>query len=354
MWKGVLFYLSRKFIVERKPINSLDQSINYNNQQLTVKQAFELFVNAKKAENVRERTIHDYGVHIKYLINFINEKYGGITYINELTTDIIRNYINYLRFEHKPYKDNKQRRIEEPGLSITTINIRLRTLRTMCRFWHKEGILSKNLMENIKPLKQDTDDSVNGFKMYEIKALFSVLNERNFSHWRDKVLMLLLLDTGLRINEATTLKYSDLDFKLNTLTVRKEISKNRKTRVIPISSKVLKLLAKLHEESKQYFGDDLDRIFINAYGKPYHASVFRRRLWNYAKKAGIDNATPHMFRHTFCRDYILNGGDIFTLQRIVGHESIATTRKYIQVDQNDINKQHSKSTPISKYEKYFN
>jgi integrase/recombinase XerD len=316
--------------------------------ELTFKEALELFVNAKKAEGMRPRTISDYYKHIEWFTRFLSEFYPDVTTIQQLTADIIRNYINYLRDERNPYAGDKTREKDVKGLAVNTINIRLRTLRAMCRFWTEEGYIAANPMEKIKPLRKDSVDDMTGYTEKEIKALFSVLDVRQYSGFRDKIIMLLLLDTGIRINELVNVQISHLDVKRSTLTIPAEIAKNRKSRTIPVSRKVMKLLLELHDENKQYF-EPTEFLFLTAYGEQMIPDTFRRRLWKYAQEAGVERATPHKFRHSFARDFLMNGGSVFALQLILDHADIATTRRYVQLDDSHIKEQHQRFSPVSKY-----
>lgn len=317
--------------------------------RMSFKDALNAFVIAKKAEGMRPRTISDYHKHMQYLTEFLTEHHPEVTTIQDLTPTIIRDYINYMKYDRVQFDGIEGRDKGVKGLSDMTINVRLRTLKAMCRFWHAEGYLPTNPAENIKLMKMDEDeDSLEGFTNAELKRLFGVLDTRQFSHYRDKVMFLLLLDTGIRVNELVNVKITWLDQKQLTLTVPAEISKNRKARDIPVTRKVMKMLLELHEETKEYFGET-EYLFLTAYGDLMTADAFRRRLWKYAKKAGLKRATPHMFRHTFARDYLLNGGDVFTLQRILDHADIATTRRYVQMDTEHIKAQHAKFSPAHKY-----
>jgi integrase/recombinase XerD len=85
---------------------------------------------------------------------------------------------------------------------------------------------------------------------------------------------------------------------------------------------------------------------MNAYGEDFTDDAFRRRLNRLKSKLNIQKLHPHMFRHTFARNYVLNGGDIFTLQRILDHADIQTTRKYVQMDNELIREQHNKFSPL--------
>jgi integrase/recombinase XerD len=344
----------KKFIGKRSPTSKgtfrrsheITHSAHEPTLKYTLEEALEIFVNAKIAEGVRERTIKDYKQHIKYLKAFLVNRFE-FAYIGDLNAKMIRAYITYLREEKKSYEGIRGRE-RDCGLSINTINMRLRTLRTMCRFWYLEGITAINPMENIKPIRNDQEEEVKGFSDEEINQVLNAFNERNYAEWRDKILIILLLDTGLRINEATNLTIDRVDFKLFSLSIPSSNAKNRKGREVPVSREVIKELKKLHEESLGYFGPHKE-IFMNAYGEPLKADAMRRRLHRLGRRIGIERLHPHRFRHTFIRNYILNGGDIFTLQKIVDHSDIKTTRKYIQMEDVHIKEQHNKFSPIRRY-----
>lgn len=90
----------------------------------------------------------------------------------------------------------------------------------------------------------------------QIDAILAAYDDRQFAQWRDKTLILLLLDTGLRIGEALSLTAEQINFKDLTVTVPSRIAKNRRSREIPISREVAKRLRQLLDETQQYFGED--------------------------------------------------------------------------------------------------
>lgn len=312
----------------------------------TLNEAVDIFVRAKEAEGLRPRTIEEYRKHIGYFSKYLRDQIGmSDVLVNDISAEMIRGYIMYLRNEKPRYEGVVGREDGSKGLSINTINIRLRTFRAMCRFWHAEGMTEKNAMATIKNVVDDEAEEVAGLADEEIDRLLSSLDTRQYAEWRDKVLILLLLDTGLRIQEAVSLTVDRVDFRLLSVVVPSAIAKNRRNREIPLSREVARMLRQLYEESAGYFGDS-PYIFHNAYGEPFTADAFRRRLNRRKGRLGLSKLSPHMFRHTFARKYLLNGGDLFTLQRILDHADIKTTRKYVQMDDADVREQHNKYSPV--------
>ncbi|MGX9706962.1 tyrosine-type recombinase/integrase [Laceyella tengchongensis] len=149
----------KSHVKERKAVVSNVSMV----QELTFDEALELFVTAKKAEGMRPRTIHDYYKHMEWFRRFLSEFYPDVTTIQQLTPEVIRSYITYMKDERSPYEGDERREKAIKGLSVNTINIRLRTLRVMCRFWYSEGYLSANPMEKIKLLKSDSVDDLTGY-----------------------------------------------------------------------------------------------------------------------------------------------------------------------------------------------
>lgn len=333
--------MKRKFIGERGPKNS-PQDRQTSNVPYTIDEALEIFIRAKTAEGVRQGTIKGYHEIFRYFKQWLDD---NIININEITADTIRNYINYLRTERTPYAEDPQRKRSGKGLSVHTINIRIRGLSTLFRFLFTEGIISYNPMQNISQVRDDAHEEVQGVPDEQIDSILSSYDDRQFAQWRDKTLILLLLDTGLRIGEALSLTPEQINFKELTITVSSLIAKNRKSRDIPISREVAKRLRQLLDETQQYFGEEC-KLFMNAYGEEFTDDAFRRRLNRLKRKLNITKLSPHMFRHTFARNYILNGGDLFTLQKILDHADIQTTRKYIQMNTEHIREQHNKFSPL--------
>lgn len=102
-----------------------------------------------------------------------------------------------------------------------------------------------------------------------------------------------MLDTGIRINEVCNIRIQHLDRNRLTLTIPAEVAKNRKSRTLPVSRKVMKMMVELHEENKEYFNEQ-EHVFLTAYGEAMIPDTFRRRLWKYAEEAGVASDSAHV------------------------------------------------------------
>ncbi|QSO49959.1 site-specific integrase [Alicyclobacillus mengziensis] len=159
---------------------------------------------------------------------------------------------------------------------------------------------------------------------------------------RDYVLMRLLLESGMRIVEVVALEKGEIDFKTRLITLSGTKNKNRRLRVIPVSTSMVRLLIKLIGENQVYFPES-DRVFLANYGEPLSPISITHRIKQYGTKAGIAHevrCSPHTFRHTMAKNFLTSGGDIIALQRILGHSSMV--RKYVEHTPDDLRIAHDR------------
>lgn len=146
---------------------------------------------------------------------------------------------------------------------------------------------------------------------------------------RNRALLLVLLDTGLRASELSGLQRDDIDLVNRCLKV---LGKSNKERLLPFSPRT---------------GSALFRYLAGSEGKPF---PFTRKslahlVQRIGKRAGI-SANPHRFGHTFAIMYLRNGGDPYTLQEILGHSSMEMVQRYIALAQEDIDAAHRRASPV--------
>ncbi|MDN4524398.1 tyrosine-type recombinase/integrase [Fictibacillus fluitans] len=304
---------------------------NTRKASLTLVELQNLFITVKEAEGLRERTIQDYQHHFRYLRQWY-EEYGQLT-IKDISTTLVRKYVSHMK--------------NEVGLSPVTINVRLRTLKCFLKFVFEEGYIEDNIAASIKLLKTE-EDAIDVLTDDHIMRLLKTINRDEYTGFRDYVLIMLLIDTGIRIGEATTLTSQDIDLVQKSIYLQAKNVKTRKGRHIPFSNKIAKLLQELIKFNECHFVSN--EIFLSVYGTPFQKRSIQKRLKQYKDKAGIKNVrvSPHSFRHYFAKNYILSGGDPFTLQLILGHSSMQMIRVYIQMNKSDTKLQHNKYSPIGK------
>jgi integrase/recombinase XerD len=298
------------------------------NLDLTLVEMFERFLVAKRAEALAQRTLHDYETHFGYFYEFLE----GDVKAEDITADLLREYLSYM--------------IHERGLKPMTVNLRVRTLRAFMRFCYKEAYIDRPIYEDIKPIKAP-EDTIQALTPSEMKVLISVIDESFYAGYRNMVMIYALLDTMVRISELLAIKRENIDVKGGSILLEADITKNRKSRNVPLSSQTIKLLAQYIEETSDF---NSEYLFLTNDGRQLSANTFRRDMQDYGEKALIRNkrVSPHTLRHTGALFYIMNGGDPFSLQKILGHSDMSMVRKYVQMTETDVKRQHNTFSPLNR------
>ena len=166
-------------------------------------------------------------------------------------------------------------------------------------------------------------------------------NDEKWITDRDRALYTLLYCTGLRINEALNIKTKDIASEI------KISGKGKKDRIIILLPIALNMI-KTYISSCPYDLSD-NFLFIGVRGKKLHASYVDNRLQILRYKYNLpDHATAHAFRHSFATHLVKNGADLRSVQDLLGHESLASTQIYTDVDNLSLLRIFEKSHPLEK------
>jgi integrase/recombinase XerD len=184
------------------------------------------------------------------------------------------------------------------------------------------------------------------FSEDQIRALLGVIDTKSHIGFRNWAIILTLLDTGMRVSELTDLKMNDVNLAQRCLKV---LGKGNKERIVPIGVTVQRAIAKyLNKYRPSPLYPLSDNLFLSRDGMPLTPNGVQSMIEKYANSAGITGvrASPHTFRHTFAITYLRNGGDVFTLQRILGHETLDMVRQYVCLAQYDLQEAHLRCSPV--------
>lgn len=293
---------------------------------LSLTEMFDRFMAVKRTEGLSPRTVEEYEIHFRYLMEFLDQDIPN----EDITADLFREYIDWM--------------LNDRGLSPVTVNIRLRTMRAFMRFCYSEEYISSPIHDKIKLLKTE-EDTIQSLSIAEIKSLLIQPDTNSYVGFRDYVMICVLLDTMVRISELLKMRRGNVDLNEGSIKLEAHETKTRRSRIVPISDKTRKLLAEYMKETED-FGEDT--LFLSYDGRPILANTWRTRLSEYGEAAGITNkrVSPHTFRHTGALLYILNSGDPFSLQKILGHSDMSMVRKYIQMTNADVKRQHNTFSPL--------
>jgi site-specific recombinase XerD len=207
--------------------------------------------------------------------------------------------------------------LAEQKASAVTRKRKLAAIRGFLKFLKDNQIILGNPADTIEgPIREERDPAI--LLKTEYKALLQVAG----GNTRDLAIVMLFLQTGLRVSELVNLKLPDIDFTSREITVRQ--GKGRKDRAVP--------LVKQADAQPEY-----DEVFIARNGTSMDPRTVRYRIQKYYKEAGIKKkASVHTLRHTFSTHQIHNGLKINQLKEVLGHRRMETTYKYVHLDRTNL------------------
>jgi site-specific recombinase XerD len=205
---------------------------------------------------------------------------------------------------------------------------KLATIRGFLKFLKDHEIIYGNPADTIEgPIREERDPAI--LLKTEYKALLQVAGENP----RDFAIVMLFLQTGLRVSELVNLKLQDIDFANKELTVRQ--GKGRKDRGVPLvgqAREALKAYLAVRDKTSEY-----EQVFLARNGTSMDQRTVRYRIQKYYKEAGIKKkASVHTLRHTFATHQIHNGLKINQLKEVLGHKKMETTYKYVHLDRTNL------------------
>jgi integrase/recombinase XerD len=168
---------------------------------------------------------------------------------------------------------------------------------------------------------------------------------------RDIALILVLLDTGIRASELCPLKVEDVDLRDGRVEIKHGTeggAKGSKGRTVYLGNPSRRAL--WYCLAGREDGQDLEApLFITSNDRLMRPCTLRHLLAGLGQKVGVPKTYPHKFRHTFAITYLRSGGDVFTLQQILGHASLDTVRLYARIAQSDVAQAHRKASPVDNW-----
>ena len=321
---------------------------NINNNHLTNSKSdisslmdFDAFI--CRAEGQSEKTIEFNNLAIGKLSQYLAD--------NELPTDLreigsreIRGFILCLttakRFSDHPYVNQ-----QENCLSDHSVNSYLRTVRAACNRWVSEGLLEKSPFQGVK-LPRLSEKVTPPLSAEQLNALHHSVDYFSPQGPRDAALLAVLTDTISRVSEISSLETANLNLQSRHIKV---YGKGRRERVIPFGTKTQKLIYKyVHFYRPSPSDPREDFVFLTHDGRPLTRNRIYAIVRKYAKKAGIDGipCSPHSLRRSGCVRWIVNGRDIYSLQKMTGHKSLTVLKTYVDLSQADVKALHEKYSPM--------
>lgn len=274
---------------------------------MTVEKAFERFIFKKRIKNLSPKTLQTYEECVKPFMRYIGENLE----VENINTDLVLSYISTL-YDRK--------------LATATRASYIRHIKAFMR-WLKDCYNIPVALSEIEIPKTDKK-LVHILTQDDTRLLFSSVNcESEWLTERNRAILSLMLDSGLRRNEVVTLKWNNVFFDEQYALV---CGKGSKERFVPIGSVVKKFL----QEYRKLCPFVSEYVFVGRYGMPITDNTIKLFVQKLKQSTGLD-FSAHKLRHNFATNYCIDSlestgqCDAFTLQVLMGHENVKTTEKYM-------------------------
>lgn len=237
--------------------------------------------------------------------------------------------------------DEMRARVLKPN----TINGRIKTIRRVLNYAKEEGLVGTNAAYKLQKLIE-TNMGIHSFEEQQYMKILEQCNTTTFVGLRDKTIMALMLDNGIRLRELVDLNVDQVDLYGKFL--KNVDGKTNTTDDLPLSEPIVHLLATYIKERGR-FPTSSSALFVTLDGRRLNRSTIQHAIADYGKRAGIGNVrvSAHTFRHTFARMWILNGGDAFTLRRILRHKTMEMVNRYIHLWGHEVVERHETFSPFA-------
>jgi site-specific recombinase XerD len=296
-----------------------------------------------QTEGKSRNTIQIVTNSIRYFEQFLFSE-GLSTDVTRITTTEIRAFILFLQrkrcFSNHPYSHPQERE-----LSSHTVNCYLRSIRAFWSWLVDEEIINENPFNKIK-LPKPIKKIIPTFSASQLHQLISVIDTSTAKGSRDYSIILTLLDSALRVTELTNIKMDDLMLDDGLLKV---LGKGGKERHVPIGTEVQRVLWRyISRYRPQPINLNIDYVFLTRDGNKITRNRIENIMLRYGEKTGISGVriSPHTLRHTAAVNFLRNGGDVFSLQRLLGHTSLEMTRHYCELADIDVKRAHLTASPV--------
>ncbi len=302
---------------------SQDRRIDQNTKHTVLQKEIDEFIVDRQVRSLSPRTILWYRNSLKVFSHFLIEQKIDAT--EKVTSSTIRRFLLSL---------------PEKGYSQGGINNLFGAIKAFIR-WYIDEYEPKdwNPLAKIQTPKR-SQEIQKPLSIEDFQRLVSTCTGKTSNNLRDKAILLLLLDTGVRKQELTDLCIEDVDLVTGQVFIRS--GKGKKSRTVYIGKKTKKAISAYLRTRK----DDCNALWVTseatALAYPSMRQIIRRR----AKAANIKEPGLYEFRRAFAINFLRNGGNVLMLQRLLGHSNLSVIHKYVALVSEDLRIEHAKASPI--------
>lgn len=298
--------------------------INSMAEKKTITEYIDLFLENLRSKGRSENTITNYSVDLYQFAGYLDNL--KITEIGEINGEVIRGFL---------------REVIGFGFAKTSASRKLSAARGFVGWLCRAGLLDYDPGEELRGPK--LPKSLPRALSYEETELLLNSGPKNGKYFlRDRLILELMYGSGLRVSELIGLNLQDVEFSERILRIR---GKGSKERIVPFGTPALKLIERWTAAGPVAEGP----LFASERGEGrLTVRTVHRVVLRAAKRAGLYGVSPHTLRHCFATHMLERGAPLRVVQEMLGHESIATTQRYLSITTDQIKKSYMASHPRAK------
>jgi len=295
---------------------------------------------SKQAEGKSPATIRGYRDILKLLALYFDEHGDGVS---SITREVADKYLIYLRSRPR-FTGRRVSAGTNAGLAEETIRDHLRALKVFSSWLFAEGYIMENVFMRIK-LGKSPHHVIKPLSNEEIVMILDTFDQKTPIGQRNGAIITLMLDGGFRAGEIADAKLMNLDLVNGTLKV---MGKGSKERIVPIGMSTHAALAYYVNVVRPKVALGTDNLFLAKDGNAISVNTLKLMFSRLASKSGVSRLHAHLCRHTFALNYLMNGGDVFSLKIILGHESLEMVNRYLHFNTAQIAARQREFSPMDR------
>jgi integrase/recombinase XerD len=311
---------------------------------LSLEKAIDAFRLANEAEALSPKTVTWYDANLRYFLKWIEHQENGTVMLESVTAIQIRSYLNELRTDRRSYLSHPFRKQLNKSVSPRTVQAYYSSISALFNWAVREELISTSPVKNITRPKTPKF-LPDPFSESELRLLFSATKQFDDEKAsRLNAIMMVLLDTGLRMTELLDAKIEDVDLEQGRIKI---MGKGAKERFVYFGRNTKKCLWKYITQFRAEPYPQVKNLFLTQDGRPITQRRLASMLHEIGKKAHVENVHPHRWRRTAAIQFLRNSnGDIFALQKMLGHETLDMVRRYLDYSDEDLAKAHKAASPV--------
>lgn len=260
-----------------------------------------------------------------------------------LTPSLVRRFAADLQARTRRWDEHPNVPTQEGCLSPYTLRGFVQVLKGFATWLYREGLTESNLLAVLE-FPRTPRRVPPSLSQDEIRRLLLAVNQSTLMGVRDYALLCLFLDTGLRLAEAVGLTMVDLHLEESWLKV---VGKGAKERLVPFGAACQRALWRWLQVRPHSLSPQRDSVFLTWDRRAITRHAIQEMTRFYAGKAGLPvKVRPHLLRHTFALNFLRAGGDVLTLQKLLGHSSLEMVRWYVSLTNDDVTVAHRRHSPL--------